>query len=101
MKRLKIISAALCILIPLAGCSVNNKAHAGEGAAPDTSATDIEASTHQVTVEDLTRNVISSGEIDYISSCPKLIVDGVEATEINTAISEHIQEEYPLTLNGE
>ena len=96
MKRLKIISAALCILIPLAGCSVNNKAPAGEGAAPDTSATDIEASTHQVTVEDLTRNVISSGEIDYISSCPKLIVDGVEATEINTAISGHVMEEYPL-----
>ncbi|MBQ1573359.1 MAG: hypothetical protein IIZ78_19730, partial [Clostridiales bacterium] len=72
MKRLKIISAALCILIPLVGCSVNNKAPAGEGAAPDTSVTDIEVSTHQVTVEDLTRNVISSGEIDYISSCPKL-----------------------------
>lgn len=96
MKRLKIISAALCILIPLASCSVNNKAPAGEGAAPDTSATNIEASTHQVTVEDLTRNVISSGEIDYISSCPKLIVDGAEATEINTAISEHITEAYPL-----
>ena len=45
MKRLKIISAALCILIPLAGCSVNNKAPAGEGAAPDTSVTYEEAST--------------------------------------------------------
>ena len=95
MKRLKIISAALCLLITVAGCSVNKKAPASE-AATDTSVTDKETSSHQVTVEDLTRNVISSGETDYISSCPKLIVDGAEATEINTAISEHITAEYPL-----
>lgn len=52
MKRLKMISAALCILIPLAGCSVNKKAPESE-AATDTSVTDKETSSHQVTVEDL------------------------------------------------
>ena len=101
MKRLKIISAALCLSFLAAGCTVNKKTPESEPASSDTSVAAEAASSHQVTVEDLTRNVISLGETDYISSCPKLIVDGVEATEINTAISEHIQEEYPLTTDGE
>lgn len=101
MKRLKIISAALCLSFLASGCTVNKKDPESEPASSDTSVAAEAASSHQVTVEDLTRNVISSGEIDYISSCPKLIVDGVEATEINTAISEHIQEEYPLSTDGE
>ena len=101
MKRLKIISAALCLSFLASGCTVNKKAPASEPASSDTSVAAEAASSHQVTVEDLTRNVISLGETDYISSCPKLIVDGVEATEINTAIREHIQEEYPLTTDGE
>lgn len=102
MKKLAIVSAVLCLTILAAGCTTNKKAPAGES--PDSSdavVAESAAPSHEVTVEDLTRNVISRGEIDYISSCPKLIVDGVEATEINTAISEHVQEAYPLEFDGE
>lgn len=102
MKKIAIVSAALCLMILAAGCTSNTKAAAGESPVSSDSVTaeDI-APSHEITVEDLTRNVVSRGEIDYISSCPKLIVDGVEATEINAAISEHVQEAYPLEFDGE
>ena len=102
MKKIAIVSAALCLMILAAGCTSNTKAAAGESPVSSDSVTaeDI-APSHEITVEDLTRNVVSRGEIDYISSCPKLIVDGIEATEINTAISEHVQEAYPLEFDGE
>lgn len=102
MKKIAIVSAALCLMILAAGCTSNTKAAAGESPVSSDSVTaeDI-APSHEVTVEDLTRDVVSRGEIDYISSCPKLIVDGVEATEINAAISEHVKEAYPLEFDGE
>ena len=102
MKKISIISAALCLSILAAGCSANEKAPASEPPVLSDSVTTLSTvPSHQVTVEDLTREVVSRGDTDYISSCPKLIVDGVEATEINTAISEHVRETYPIEIGDD
>ena len=94
MNRLAILSSALCLSLVFAGCANNRKSTEGETPASTTAESAVPS--HQVTVEDLTREVITLGDTEYIRSCPKLIVDGVEATEINNAISEHVEETYPF-----
>ena len=102
MKRLAILTSVLCLSLVFAGCANNKKTAEGDTPVTTEAATaEAVASSHQVIVEDLTREVVSRGEFEYISSCPKLIVDGVEATEINTAISEHVQKTYPFRTSDE
>ena len=104
MKKLIIVSAALCVALIAAGCSGTKNAPASEPVVIATVPTAVSESTveettapaHQVTVEDLTNVTLSDGVTDYNSSIPKLIVDGQEATEINNSISNYIQETYPL-----
>jgi len=52
--------------------------------------------SHQVSVEDLSKTTLSDDTTEYVSTCPKLIIDGVEATEINSYVSEYIQNNYPM-----
>lgn len=60
-----------------------------------------EQAAHLVVVEDLTNTTLSDAISEYTNVCPKLIVDGVEAEQINTTLSNYLQETYPIEMNGD
>ena len=90
MKRPVILAAVLCLSLLSTGFSAVRKTPSVE---PKT-----EKTTHQVTVVDGSRTAIMDKSGEYVSRCPKLIVDGEEAEDINASLSKHIQEKYPLEL---
>ena len=57
--------------------------------------------SHQVTVEDYSKTTFTEGTSEYTQITPKLIVDGKEATDINSKLNDYIQAEYPLEKNGD
>ena len=90
MKRPVIIGAVLCLSLLTTGFTGRQLTPSVE---PKT-----EKTTHQVSVVDGSRTAIMDRSGEYVSRCPKLIVDGKEATEINASLSKHILEKYPLEL---
>lgn len=129
MKRTKIISLMLCLALAATGCnrvaktpavsetsassssettSQTEPAESDSDAEPEeTEATETmwsemtqtDKGSHQVFVEDLERVVITDKSDEHISRYPKLIVDGKEATEINSSLHSHIQKNYPMKKN--
>ena len=53
-------------------------------------------STHEVSVEELSRTVLLDKSAEHVSYYPKLIVDGKEATEINSSLQSLIRSKYPM-----
>ena len=115
MKRIAILSTALCLALLAAGCTSNEPtqgteltittttAEATESETTTTDETVIEpsASAHQVNVETVVLLSSKEGDIEYTSVVPKITVDGKEATEINEALSNYIQQAYPLEMDGD
>ena len=103
MKKITVISLALCLSLMAAGCSGNTNATPSDpviiSSGTETSATTTVETTqaaHTVTVEILSKTTLEDSAGEYSSVCPKLIVDGKEATEINESISSYIKTNYPL-----
>ena len=102
MKKIATVSIALCLSLMAAGCSGNTNSQTSEPAASVTGSetsetTSVEESqvSHDVTVEEVTETLEDQyGE--YTCTYPKIIVDGVEATEANTYLSSYIKDQYPL-----
>lgn len=103
MKKTAIISAALCLAVLAAGCATTKPKTepASTNAVSSEVTTEAAKDSHQVTVEDLTKTTLTDSAGEYTSSLPKLIVDGVEATEINNSISSYISQIYPMTKDGD
>ena len=102
MKRIKVISAVLCLSHMAAGCTAHQTTPASEPQDTTTAETAGEsAPAHQVQVEDLQKTTLSDGTSEFTSAIPKLIVDGVEATTINAELSDYVQKNYPLEQNGD
>lgn len=59
-------------------------------------ATGAPAVTHTVEVTDQSVTTLKDDYDEYSMIIPKLVVDGVEADEINAALSDHIKAEYPM-----
>ena len=117
MKELrKHITACLAgtVILAAAGCAGNDKPAVQssvtdgplvtevETAASNTltetgDTSEVSVSTHDVKVESqIVAILVDSSGTEYKAVLPALFVDGEEATEINTSISSHIQETYPL-----
>ena len=123
MKRTTIISVMLCLSLMAAGCTKTQKIPASGTSAsavttetsqteatqtefshPETSETEMTVpenmkprkSTHEVAVEELSRTVLLDKSAEHVSYYPKLIVDGKEATEINSSLQSLIQQKYPM-----
>lgn len=118
MKKLKLISTALCLSLLATGCVSNQKTPASEQTtAAATTAVTTEATTeapaeattaapeeakasHQVNVDIIKKMTYSDGTNEYNSVEPQIIVDGKAATEINKALSDYIQKNYPMKKEG-
>ncbi|MBR5181622.1 MAG: hypothetical protein IKW88_05160 [Clostridiales bacterium] len=118
MKKLKLISSALCLSLLATGCVSNQKAPASEQTtAAATTAVTTEATTeapaeattaapeeakasHQVNVDIIKKMTYSDGTNEYNSVEPQIIVDGKAATEINKALSSYIEKNYPMKKDG-
>ena len=113
MKKTAIISTALCLSLLAAGCTSNEPTQGTEPSATTEASVTTEAETssetttepakaeHQVTVEEVVLLSSKEGAFEYKSVVPKIIVDGKEATEINEALSNYIQQAYPLEMDGD
>ena len=116
MKRIVILSTALCLALLAAGCTSNEPtqgteltttttttAEATESKTTTTDETVIEpsASAHQVNVETVVLLSSKEGDVEYTSVVPKITVDGKEATEINDQLKSYIQKEYPMQMDGD
>ena len=111
MKRITIVSLALCLSFVIAGCATNQQQPSSESKDDVTVTTETKTSeeatgegtkaSHQVTVETVTLLSISDGFSELTSVVPKLIVDGKEATEINASLSDYLQKTYPMEKNGD
>ncbi|SCW57628.1 hypothetical protein SAMN02910456_01943 [Ruminococcaceae bacterium YRB3002] len=117
MNKKALLSAALCmaLLASAAGCSetketsesVSDTTQASavtsgaESSAADTEATADPAghSDHQISVEDLSSTTLSDNYGNYTTVIPKLVVDGQEAVEINTAMSSYLLKNYPMHMS--
>lgn len=115
MKKTAIISTALCLSLMAAGCYGNTGTPSGESQASSdtgvnavtetveseiTEASGAESVQHDVTVEVITEQTYSADTYELTSVVPKITVDGVEATAINSALSSHIHENYPMKIDG-
>ena len=121
MKR-SIIAAATIASILLTGCTVNINTGTSEETTEPTTATSetteeptttttsetTESSettpaftVHEVSVEDLYSNTYSDFAGDYTAKAPKIIVDGVEQTAVNSYISTSLAQNHPLNFNSE
>ena len=118
MKSLKILATTSLIsalVLASAGCA---GAETSEAVTSDTesqttaSETTAEAteesvlteliSSHQVSVVDFSEITLTDiNGVEYSNVCPKLIVDGEEATEINESLSKYLKETYPIEMNGD
>ena len=104
MKRITIVSTLLCLSLLASGCAgkpkvLSSEVHASTSAAATTEAAATEAvtGTHDVKVEELSKDSYTDEYNDtYTSVYPKLIVDGKEAAEINESLRSYIQKTYPL-----
>lgn len=90
MKRPMILAIMLCLSLLTTGFASEQKTadvfameKAGE-------------QTHQVSVVDGSRIAIMGKNSEEISKIPKLIVDGKEATQINSSLHSYIQNKYPM-----
>ena len=113
MKKTAILSTALCLSLLAAGCTSNEPTQGTEPSATTETSVTTEAETssetttepakaeHQVTVEEVVLLSSKEGAFEYKSVVPKIIVDGKEATEINEALSNYIQQAYPLEMDGD
>ncbi|MBQ1744982.1 MAG: hypothetical protein II046_08600, partial [Clostridiales bacterium] len=113
MKKTAIISTALCLSLLAAGCTSNEPTQGTEPSVTTEASITTEAETssetttepakaeHQVTVEEVVLLSSKEGAFEYKSVVPKIIVDGKEATEINEALSNYIQQAYPLEMDGD
>ena len=111
MKRITIVSLALCLSFVIAGCATNQQQPSSESKDDVTVTTETKTSeeatgegtkaSHQVTVETVTLLSISDGFSELTSVVPKLIVDGKEATEINASLSDYLHKTYPMEKNGD
>ena len=87
-KRPVILAAVLCLSLLTTGFSAVLKTPSVE--------LKNEKTTHQVSVVDGSRTAIMDKIGEYVSRCPKLIVDGKEAAEINSSLQSLIQNKYPM-----
>ena len=101
------------VILASAGCANNNPGTDTSGSNSETATSEVISESteetksettnaaHQVTVEAVTLKSFKDDTYEYAMVVPKLVVDGKEATEINKALSDHIQKEYPLEVDGE
>ena len=101
MKKLAAVSIALCLSLMAAGCNGNTNSQTSEPVVSITGSETTEETTveetqasHAVTVEDITET-FEDNYGEYTCTYPKIIVDGVEATEVNTYLSSYIKGLYP------
>ncbi|MCR4703509.1 MAG: hypothetical protein K5665_07610 [Saccharofermentans sp.] len=112
-RKLITICLAGTVILTAAGCAGNDKPAVKPSDTDGPLVTEVEtagsetlietddsseelASTHDVKVESQTIAVmVDSSGSEYKAVLPFVFIDGGEATEINTAISNHIQETYP------
>ena len=94
MKKITIVSVALCLSILASGCTTNEPAQASKPTTV-TTAEETTKAAHQVNVEVVTLQSSADGDQQVV---PKITVDGVEAAEINNTLSSYIQTEYPLDI---
>ena len=114
MKKLKLISTALCLSLLATGCVSNQKTPAATNAATTAATTEATAATsaapeesaaesktaHVVNVDIIKKMTYSDGTNEYNSVEPQIIVDGKAATEINKALSAYIEKNYPMKKEG-
>ena len=117
MKRVTILSTALCLSLMATGCFGSLNTPASESGNQPTDAPTAEETTeapsaesetsgdvkvsHEVNVETVTIMTYSDGVNELVNVVPKIIVDGEEATEINASLSDYIQKTYPMEKNGD
>ena len=113
MKKLKLISSALCLSLLATGCVSNQKTPAADPTTATTAAATTQApaeattaapaeskASHQVSVDIVKKMTYSDGTNEYNSVEPQIIVDGKAATELNKELSSYIEKNYPMKKDG-